>query len=107
MATKKNDYGKDATHGSPKNPAGRYGSSEGPTATISYAELDGKLLQECIDAVTRDGCAMVFSRTSDGGALAITLLEGTNRHKYYPNSREQAERKLDEWREAASWRNDI
>lgn len=89
------EYGKDAT----ANPAvSKYArlsesSSNGP---VEWEEVDGRLIKAAIAAATRDGCALIFSRTSDGGALSVTLLAGSDRHKKYAKSAELAESLLHE-----------
>lgn len=40
-------------------------------------------LGDTIDCVVDAGAALIFSRTSDGGAIALTLLDGDTRRKVY------------------------
>jgi len=101
MTTAKNDYAKDPTHGKPVNRNSKYGKATGTKAAIAWSEVDGPSIKNCIDAVTRDGCAIVFSRTSDGGALVLTLLDGPTRVKEYPTKAAEAAQLLQDWSLAA------
>lgn len=101
MTTKKPDYAKDPTHGRPKAAGSKYAKAAQPGTAIAWSEVDGPSIKAAIDAVTRDGCAIVFSRTSDGGALVLTLLDGPNRIKEYPNSTREAVTILQDWALAA------
>lgn len=47
---------------------------------------DFKGLGAVLDRVTRAGDALIVSRTSDGGAIAFTLLSGAVREKSYAAS---------------------
>jgi len=88
-------YGKDAT----SNPAvSKYSRLAGDTGggEVSWEEVDGRLIKAAIAAATADGCAVIFSKTQDGGALSLTLLAGTERHKKYGKSGELMESVLQE-----------
>lgn len=50
---------------------------------ISWSCADARCLQAAIAAVTEDGAAVLFSKTSDGGALALQIMAGPERYKYY------------------------
>ncbi len=72
-SAKGKQYGKDST----PNPAvSKYATlAEGNAANaVSWAEVDGRLIKGAIEAATEDGCALIFGKTSDGGALSFTLL---------------------------------
>lgn len=101
MATGKADYSKDPTHGRPKAAGSKYQGKTRKAAAIAWAEVDGPSIKSAIDSVTRDGCAIVFSRTSDGGALVLTLLDGPTRLKEYPTSPQEAAVLLQDWALAA------
>lgn len=96
MSSKRSkEYGKDAT----ANPAvSKYaGFSEGAGAgAVSWEEVDGRLIKAALVAATDDGCAVIFSKTTDGGALSLTLLAGSDRHKKYAKNAEIAESVLHE-----------
>lgn len=82
---KAKEYGKDST----PNPAiSKYaGLSQGSDGgEVSWEEVDGRLIKAAIVAASEDGCAIIFSKTSDGGALSLTLLAGNDRHKKYGKS---------------------
>lgn len=97
MATSKRtkEYGKDAT----SNPAiSKYArlSESASAGPVGWEEVDGRLIKAALVAATEDGCALIFSKTSDGGALSVTLLAGQDRHKKYAKSAELAESLLHE-----------
>lgn len=101
MTGKKPDYSKDPTHGRPKAAGSKYAAGGHRTGPIRWAEVDGPSIKAAIDALTADGAAIVFGRTSDGGALSLTLLDGKERIKKWPNSARDAETILHEWTDAA------
>jgi hypothetical protein len=43
------------------------------------------VLQDVVSAIIRDGDAIMFGSTSDGGALVVTLFSGDERKKFYPD----------------------
>jgi hypothetical protein len=89
------EYGKDST----ANPAvSKYArlSEDNASGAVSWEEVDGRLIKAALVAATEDGCALIFSKTSDGGALSITVLAGADRHKKYAKSSELAESVLHE-----------
>lgn len=89
------EYGKTST----PNPAvSKYAVlAEGNGAgAVSWEEVDGRLIKAALVAATEDGCALIFSKTTDGGALSLTVLAGTDRHKKYAKSGELAESLLRE-----------
>lgn len=93
--TKGKQYGKDAT----PNPAvSKYArlSADSAGGEVSWEEVDGRLIKGAIAAASADGCALIFSKTQDGGALSLTLLAGTERHKKYGKSAELMESVLQE-----------
>lgn len=70
---KKVQYGKDST----PNPAvSKYArlSESNATNAVSWADVSGPVLKAALVAVTEDGCALILGKTSDGGALSLTLL---------------------------------
>jgi hypothetical protein len=48
-----------------------------------------------IDAVLESGDALMFARTSDGGAVCMTLLRDKNRDKGYAASQEELQYQID------------
>lgn len=89
-AKKAGEYGKAST----PNPAvSKYaGLSDGPASDpVTWEDVDGRAIKAAISATTADGCALIFSTTSDGGALSVTLLAGSQRHKKYAKSAPLAE----------------
>lgn len=65
-----------------------------PRSSVSWEEVKNQLLRDCICAVTGAGAAIMLGRTSDGGALSITVLDGEQRVKEYPHDVEDAESTL-------------
>lgn len=60
------------------------GTRAGTAARFSDIEDLGTI----IDGLVGTGDALMFARTSDGGALSITLLRGKGREKVYPATKE-------------------
>ena len=93
--TRTAEYGKDTT----PNPAvSKYAglAGGGSAGVVSWEEVDGRLLKAAVCATTEDGCAIILSKTSDGGALSITLLAGPERVKKYAKDAQLAESILQE-----------
>jgi len=70
---KSKQYGKDST----PNPAvSKYArlSEDAPSNHVSWEEVDGRLIKAALTAISEDGCALILGKTSDGGALSLTLL---------------------------------
>lgn len=61
---------------------GQVGPSD-KTDPISWRSCLAQTLQDAIVAATEDGAAVLLSKTSDGGALALQILSGAARYKYY------------------------
>jgi hypothetical protein len=78
----------------PAMPDGKRDLSGRPKGTVEWAEINNQLLRDCLCAVTSAGAAIMFGRTSDGGALSITVLDGEQRVKEYPHSVDDAEATL-------------
>lgn len=76
MATNKGkgkEYGKDATANPAVSKYARLAEQSGGSG-VTWEEVDGRLIKAAISAATEDGCALIFGKTSDGGALSFTLL---------------------------------
>ena len=58
-------------------------SSASVDRSVSYGQIDGNTLRECVVRVTERGDAILFGRTSDGGALSIQVLTGGKAEKFY------------------------
>jgi len=50
---------------------------------LSYGQIDGDALRECVERVTNRGDAILFGRTTDGGALSVHVLTGGKAEKFY------------------------
>lgn len=55
----------------------------------------GEIALEAIDAVIDEGDAIIISRTSDGGAIAVTILTGQDRVKEYAGDQLELDRIID------------
>lgn len=84
-----------ARHGKNRNTKeGRYAKrrrNEGDQE-VSWATVDSLALAGLVIATTDAGDAVTFARTSDGGALSLTILSGDDRIKEYYASSEEAEK---------------
>jgi hypothetical protein len=70
-----------SNHG-PSKYDGVNGSGSG--RALSYGQIDGNLLRDCVEAITAAGDAILFGRTSDGGALSLHVLSNGSTIKLYP-----------------------
>jgi hypothetical protein len=61
----------------------------GSAGAVSYSTLDGNFLRDTVESVTSCGDAILFGRTSDGGALSVQLLSGGVATKFYPSDASQ------------------
>lgn len=53
---------------------------------VDVTEADHKLLADVVELVTLDGDCIMFSRTSDGGALHVRILSEGVVAKWYPST---------------------
>jgi hypothetical protein len=65
-----------------------------PVIEIYWSDLEAVSIRGAVDAVTRAGGAILMSRTSDGGALSICILDGDCKVKEYPHTSAEAEELL-------------
>lgn len=70
------------------DPYGSIGGT-GASGALQFSSAGGGLLQGAIDAVTCRGDGVVFSRTSDGGALSIRVLHDSLITKWYCKDKEE------------------
>lgn len=65
--------------------ASRYAPLNGARTSggLSYGQVEGSLLSTCVERVTDNGDAILFGRTTDGGALSIHVLSGGQADKFY------------------------
>lgn len=73
------------TKDKPRTKLDRWGSMKwkGSQEPISWSCAEPRVLQDAIVGATEDGAAVLLSKTSDGGALALQILSGSERYKYY------------------------
>lgn len=53
------------------------------SGNLSYGQVEGSLLSTCVERVTDHGDAILFGRTTDGGALSVHVLAGGRAEKFY------------------------
>jgi hypothetical protein len=85
---------KNTRDGSKPTATGRRTAPRGPRQTVEWDSVPNQLLRDAICAVTGRGAAIMLSRTSDGGALSITVLDGGERIKEYPRDADECEATL-------------
>jgi hypothetical protein len=56
---------------------------------VDVTEADSALLADVIERVTTDGDCIMFSRTSDGGALHVRILSEGVVAKWYPSTAQE------------------
>lgn len=52
--------------------------------SVSWNDIAPRLVYELVKLVAGHGSAIMFGRTSDGGALSICVLDNQNKIKEYP-----------------------
>lgn len=93
MPTGKGGSGQSRTNSSG---GGKYGAMRHSTSTTAFGMTEcGTVALEAIDQVIDDGDAIILSRTSDGGAIAVTILTGNERVKEYASSQVELDRIVD------------
>ena len=65
-------------------------------ANVSWGLANPEMLAWCIASVVKDGGALIFGTTRDGGALSITVLYGDDKEKYYITPSDDLNLKLKE-----------
>lgn len=73
--------------------SGKYAAAlhrETRKSPVRWSDVDGPSIKAAVHAVTAAGDAITFGRTTDGGALSVTVLSGPDRLKDYANDAEQA-----------------
>lgn len=61
----------------------------GNRGNCSWEDASADLLKGAVVSATQDGAAVLFSRTSDGGALSLQVLQDKETHKLYPATVEE------------------
>jgi hypothetical protein len=80
------------------NRSDRQGPSERvsrPRSVVSWSDVTAASIAQFVAAVTDAGSACILGRTSDGGALSITVLSGNERFREWPHTAEEATEVLD------------
>lgn len=76
----------------PSKPTGsKYGSTDfgGVGARVAYTDVPPELVSRVVQSVTEQGDCIMFSRTSDGGALHVRILADGLIEKWYPSSSQE------------------
>lgn len=76
-------------------------SSRPEAQPISLADGDAPTLWKLLASVVDSGAAVMVSKTSDGGAISLTLYVGSQRYREYAQSLEMLEQLLREAGRAA------
>jgi hypothetical protein len=61
---------------------------------VHWDEVSAPLIGELVQAVTRDGSAILLGMTRDGGAYVITVCAGDERIKFYAKDTEELARHI-------------
>lgn len=80
----KNGNGKGANFATRPNPFGKVTRLHGAPQLADIA-----LSAQAIDRVITAGCAVMLGRTRDEGAIVITILDGSDRHRTYCSNDEE------------------
>lgn len=59
-------------------------SSRGDLQAVQLRSVDGNLLRDAMDKVVTNGDAILFGRTSDGGAFSVRVLSDGATDCFYP-----------------------
>ena len=51
---------------------------------VSWSDIPSDVVSDLVALCTKHGAAIMFGRTSDGGALSLCVLDNTNKVKEYP-----------------------
>lgn len=62
-----------------------------------FDEVSG--IGAALDLLVKAGCAVMFGRTRDGGAVVFTVLDGEKRHRTYCSNAEELQEAFDAIRE--------
>lgn len=86
-----------------KRKATRYGgdSSRLSKDEFGFHVVEGAILGRTIQAVTDLGDAIMFARTSDGGALTILVMTEGQKYRVYANDADSLRHALDDIYQAA------
>lgn len=66
-----------------------------PRSVVSWSDVTAASIAQFVAAVTDAGSACILGRTSDGGALSITVLSGNERFREWPHTADEATEVLD------------
>ena len=91
------------SNGKPTGVPARYAGFVGGVArSVSASDCEATILRDCIGAVTDTGDAIMFGRTTDGGALSVSVYSGGRRAVAYFVDMDSLHQALVELRQSAS-----
>lgn len=64
--------------------------------SFNFKDIDAEDIGRFVQRVTSAGLAVVLGVTSDGGAVSVTILDGDERIRDWPNS-------IDAWQQLHTW----
>lgn len=76
------------------NTKSRLAGGKRPGTSVTWSDIPNQLLRDAIVAVADNGAAIMLGRTSDGGALSITVLDGQDKIREWPHSVDDCETTL-------------
>jgi len=59
--------------------------------SVSWADIDSDTIAELVRVVTASSAAIMFGRTSDGGAMSLCILDQSEKIKEYPRTSTEVE----------------
>lgn len=62
---------------------------------LRFGQVSGETLRECVDTVVAGGDAVLFGRTSDGGALSVRVLSNGVTEAWYPSDASELQELLE------------
>lgn len=68
--------------------------SKRPQKSVQWSEVGNQLLRDTVCAIADSGAAIMFGRTSDGGAYSITVLDGDSKIREWPHTVDECETTL-------------
>jgi hypothetical protein len=82
---------------SPTQSASRYAGlrAVNRTGALSFGQVAGDTLRECVTTVVAAGDAILFGRTSDGGALSVRILSNGVTECWYPSDASELQELLE------------
>lgn len=64
------------------------------SGAITWGDAEDSLLSSVIESVVEAGCLISFGRTSDGGAIVLSIVDDGEPTRFYMSAREELEQTL-------------